>query len=144
MTTKGLEEVFDVAPVEIKEIAPVANPVTEENDYEYARDNLVSFIEKGKTALDDAIRIMQMSEHPRAVEVVSGLLKNMADVNKQLLDLKKLNKDIKEPTKKAGDISQPTQIANQTNNSIFVGTSADLAKLLAPQDEGVIIEHGQS
>lgn len=145
MSTKGLEEAFDVAPVEIKPVEEIKNPITEDNDYEYARDNLVSFIEKGKTALDDAIRIMQMSEHPRAVEVVSGLLKNISDVNKQLLDLKKMNKEIKEPSKKAGEISQPTQIANQTNNSIFVGTSADLAKLLAPaQDDTVIIEHGKS
>ena len=73
------------------------------------------------------------------------VLKNISDVNKQLLDLKKMNKEIKEPSKKAGEISQPTQIANQTNNSIFVGTSADLAKLLAPaQDDTVIIEHGKS
>ena len=89
----------------------------------------MSFIEKGKAALDDAIRIMQMSEHPRAVEVVSGLLKNISDVNKQLLDLKKIQKDIKAPVKTADPQPVP-QIASQTNNSIFVGTSADLAKLL--------------
>lgn len=135
--TKSLEDAFDVGPTPLPS-TDVTNPVNDENAYEYARDNLVSFIEKGKIALEDAIRIMQQSEHPRAVEVVSGLLKNMADVNKQLLELKKANKEINEPSKTAkGD--QPA-IGHQTNNSIFVGTSAELAKLIggAPPKEIVI------
>ena len=134
--SKSLEDVFEVGPTPFPSTA-VTNPVNDENAYDYARDNLVSFIEKGKIALEDAIRIMQQSEHPRAVEVVSGLLKNMADVNKQLLELKKVNREINEPKKNG---SEPQQIANQTNNSIFVGTSADLAKLIggAPPKEIVI------
>ena len=145
--SKSLEAVFDVVPTPapIKNPVEIVNPVNDDNDYGYARDNLVEFIEKGKGALDDAIRIMQMSEHPRAVEVVSGLLKNMADINKQLLELKKANKEIKEPSRGAGTPGQPAQIAQQTNNSIFVGNSADLAKLLSGIDgQGMVIDNGQS
>lgn len=142
MSTKSLEEVFDAVQTplpELPETVVASNPITEEDTYDYARENLVAFIEKGKTALDDAIRIMQMSEHPRAVEVVSGLLKNMADVNKQLLELKKINKEIQEPPKNA----PVQQVGQQTNNSIFVGTSADLAKLLTGGQTtgGEVIEH---
>ena len=137
--TKSLEDAFDVGPTPLPS-TDVQNPVNDDNAYDYARDNLVSFIEKGKIALEDAIRIMQQSEHPRAVEVVSGLLKNMADVNKQLLELKKANRELNQPSKTA---EQPA-IGHQTNNSIFVGTSADLAKLIggAPPKEIVIdVEH---
>lgn len=137
--TKSLEDAFDVGPTPLPS-TDVQNPVNDDNAYDYARDNLVSFIEKGKIALEEAIRIMQQSEHPRAVEVVSGLLKNMADVNKQLLELKKANKELNQPSKTA---EQPA-IGHQTNNSIFVGTSADLAKLIggAPPKEIVIdVEH---
>lgn len=133
--TKSLEDAFDVDPTPNVPSTEIQNPVNDDNAYEYARGNLVDFIEKGKVALEDAIRIMQQSEHPRAVEVVSGLLKNMADVNKQLLELKKANKEMTQPSK-----TDTPAIGHQTNNSIFVGTSADLAKLIggAPPKEIVI------
>lgn len=134
----ALEDVFDVEPTNPPQNQPVIlkNPVDDNNDYEYARDNLVQFIEKGKSALDDAIRIMQMSEHPRAVEVVSGLLKNMADVNKQLLELKKAEKELQAPSKK--DSAPTPQVTQQTNNAIFVGNSMDLAKLLSGNSGNII------
>lgn len=132
----ALEDVFDVEPVKLPQnnvTVPTSNSTEDNTDYEYARENLVQFIEKGKTTLDDAIRIMQMSEHPRAVEVVSGLLKNMADINKQLLDIKKAHKDLKEPSK-SGPTTQPT--TQNIQNAVFVGTLADLGKVI----EGKVID----
>ena len=129
----SLEDVFDVAPISdpiINPPVPVQNPITDNNDYEYARDNLVQFIEKGKSALDDAIRIMQMSEHPRAVEVVSGLLKNMEDVNKQLLELKKTEREMNGKSKDTSAGGAPSSTQN-IQNAVFVGNSMDLAKLLS-------------
>ena len=51
------------------------------NDYEYSRQTYYELIEKGKDALDLAIEIAQQSEHPRAIEVLSGMIKNVGDVN---------------------------------------------------------------
>ena len=132
--TPELQKTLDIAPVEPAHYPVVAGPTEDQDDYEYARSNLVDFIEKGKIAVDEALRIMQMTEHPRSVEVLSGLIKNMADINKQLLDLKKANKELKEPAKGTGPSAQPT--TQNIQNAVFVGTLADLGKTL----EGNVID----
>ena len=95
------------------------------NDYEYSRQTYYELIEKGKDALDLAIEIAQQSEHPRAIEVLSGMIKNVGDVNDKLMDLNKKNKDINKE-----DIKQVT------NNNVFLGSTADLQKLL--KDDNII------
>ena len=57
------------------------------NDYDYSRDTLYELIEKGKDALENMIEVARESEHPRAYEVLSGLIKNVADVNDKLQDI---------------------------------------------------------
>jgi len=71
--------------------------------------------------------VARESEHPRAFEVLSGMIKNISDVNDRLMDLNKKKKDIdkKEEIKK---------IANTTNN-LFVGSTADLQKILKNEKE---------
>ena len=68
------------------------------------------------------IEVARESEHPRAFEVLSGMIKNISDVNDRLMDLNKKKKDLdrKEEIK---------NIANTTNN-LFVGSTAELQKLL--------------
>jgi hypothetical protein len=93
------------------------------NDYEYSREVLFDLIEKGRGALEDMIEVARESEHPRAFEVLSGLMKNTADINDKLLDLNKKHKDIN--TK-----DEPAQIAGQTTNNLFVGSTTDLQRML--------------
>ena len=64
------------------------------NDYDYSRDTLYELIEKGKDALENMIEVARESEHPRAYEVLSGLIKNVADVNDKLQDLNKKQKQL--------------------------------------------------
>ena len=92
------------------------------NDYEYSRETYYELVEKGKQSLELMIEVARESEHPRAFEVLSGMIKNISDVNDRLMDLNKKKKDIdkKEEIKK---------IANTTNN-LFVGSTADLQKIL--------------
>jgi predicted transcriptional regulator len=92
------------------------------SDYEYSRDNYYELIEKGKGALENMIEVARESEHPRAYEVLSTLMKNISDINDKLMDLNKKNKDINKEDVK--------QIAGTTNNNIFLGSTADLQKLL--------------
>ena len=56
-------------------------------DYEYARGSMISVIEKGNEALSDMLSVAQQSQQPRAYEVVGNLIKQLADVNQQLMDL---------------------------------------------------------
>jgi len=96
------------------------------NDYDYSRETYYELIEKGKDALEMMIEVARESEHPRAYEVLSGMIKNVSDVNDRLMDLNKKQKqlDMEE---------QPKQIENQTNN-VFLSSTADLQKLLKEDD----------
>ena len=101
-------------------IPPVAK---EKNDYEYALQNMYDIIEKGQNALEDIVDIARQSESPRAFEVVTNLIKTLADANKDLMDLAKKNKELTKP-----DASNE---GNKTvNNNLFVGSSSELLKMI--------------
>ena len=93
-------------------------------DYEYARENLKSFIEQGKIAMENIIFLAKEGESPRAYEVVGQLIKTLSDTNKDLLDL---GKKVKELKSKKDDTQQPTQ---HVTNALFVGSTAELQKLI--------------
>ena len=99
------------------------------DDFEYSRATYYELLEKGKESLEDMMEVARSSEHPRAYEVLSNLIKNMADVNDKLMDLNKKRKDM--------DKKEEKLIGSMTNN-LFVGTTADLQKLL--QDDEQVID----
>ena len=96
------------------------------NDYDYSRDTLYELIEKGKDALENMIEVARESEHPRAYEVLSGLIKNVSDVNDKLMDLNKKTKDMDKK-------DEVKQIENQQNN-FYLGSTTDIQKLLQQDD----------
>ena len=91
-------------------------------DYEYTRGNLYSIIEKGQEALDGIMELAQESASPRAYEVAVQIIKSVADTTDKLIDLQKKVKEVDEEMNK-----QPN---NVTNNSLFVGSTSELSKLL--------------
>ena len=93
-----------------------------EKDYEYTRGNLYSIIEKGQEAIDGILELAQESEMPRAYEVAGQLIKSVSDATDKLMDLQKKLKDVNAEEKQG-----PTSV---TNNALFVGSTADLAKLI--------------
>ena len=90
-------------------------------DYEYTRGNLYSLIEKGQEALDRIMEVAEDGQQPRAFEVVSQLIKNVADTTDKLIDLQLKMKDLNAEEKKG-----PSTV----NNALFVGSTAELQKLL--------------
>ena len=96
-----------------------------EKDYEYTRGNLYSIIEKGQEAINGILELAQESEMPRAYEVAGQLIKSVSDATDKLMDLQKKLKDVEEETKQKG----PTTV----NNAMFVGSTAELQKLLKSQ-----------
>lgn len=125
-----LSEALDIEPIEVSEFAPVMQPVTvsvEENavddDAEFARCNIRSLIEKGNVAMDQLLHVAKESEHPRAYEVAAGLIKNLSELNKDLLEIQKRRKDL-----------NPQEAASVKNvnvdKAVFVGSTAELVKLL--------------
>ena len=91
------------------------------NDYNYSRQTYYDLIEKGRESLDLMIEVARESEHPRAFEVLSGMIKNVSDVNDKLMDLNKKNKDIS---------AEEIKKIEQTTNNLFVGSTAELQRML--------------
>ena len=92
-------------------------------DYEYSRAQLYSLVEKGQEAVDGALDVAQQSDSARAYEVAGQLIKHVADTADKLVDLQKKMKDIDE-------VNTKQNTTNVTNNSLFVGSTADLQKML--------------
>ncbi len=97
-----------------------------EKDYKYTRGQLYSIIEKGQEAINGILELAQESEMPRAYEVAGQLIKNVADATDKLMDLQKKLKDVNEEKEAKG----PTTV----NNSLFVGSTAELQKFLKQND----------
>ena len=117
----------EVISSEVIEHDPIqSEPLTDTQEIEYdisvVRSNYHDIIESGKEMLNRAQEIAEQSEHPRALEVFSGLLKNLADINSQLLDVHVKKKEILE-------VKSEPQVNQVTNNTaVFVGTMTDLIK----------------
>ena len=112
----------------VEKIEKVATtPDDIKKDYEYTRGNLYSLIEKGQEAINGILELAQESEMPRAYEVAGQLIKNVADATDKLMDLQKKLKDIEEEKVNKG----PTTV----NNALFVGSTAELSKLLKNQTQ---------
>ena len=125
-----LDKTFNITPEVVEEKSEVIKPekpdrLTKDDitrDYEYTRGNLYSIIEKGQEAIDGILEIAQESEMPRAYEVAGQLIKSVSDATDKLIDLQKKLKDVNQEDPKKG----PTNVTN----ALFVGSTADLAKLI--------------
>ncbi len=116
----------DIIPTESTEVG-ISKPERHERndiekDYEYTRGNLYSIIEKGQEAINGILELAQDSEMPRAYEVAGQLIKSVSDATDKLMDLQKKLKDVEEESPQKGP--------NTVNNALFVGSTAELAKLL--------------
>lgn len=92
-----------------------------EDDFEYARKNLYSILEKSQSSMDEMMDVARQSQHPRAYEVMNQMFKTVADISKDLIDLQKKKKDVIGPSE-----STPQTV----HNNLFVGTTADLSKMI--------------
>lgn len=126
-----LSEALNTEPVEINpvvEVLPTEIVTTNvvEEDANFARSNIRELITKGNQAMDQLLAVAKESEHPRAYEVAATLIKSLADMNKDLLDLQKKRKDL---------IPNADGFAGNAKNlnvdkAIFVGSTNELVKFL--------------
>ncbi len=117
-----LSEVLDVEPIGSTELLP-AQPVTKvDDDADFARENIRTLIEKGNLAVDGILHVAKESEHPRAYEVAANLIKNLSDLNKDLMEIQKRKKDLAPQSQRNGDIN--------VDKAVFVGSTTELVKFL--------------
>ena len=135
-TDDSLSTVFGVAPIPTSTNTEVITQDGEiitlpsqkiEDDYDAARNNLRQLLLDGQAALQTALAVAQSSEHPRAFEVVGNLMKQLADINQQLLDIHQQKQKLDGPK------STPSKV---TNNAIFVGSTNELSKMIKDMNKG--------
>lgn len=123
-----LNETFDVdgeiVSTDIEKVykEPEVSKNDIKKDYEYTRGNLYSLIEKGQEAINGILELAQETEQARAYEVAGQLIKNVADATDKLMELQKKLKEVEEEKQ----IKGPSTV----NNALFVGSTAELAKML--------------
>lgn len=128
----NLSEIFDVEPIkeEIKEetlpaVVEYVDPVNADADF--ARTNIRDLVLQGNRAVDELMLVARDGQHPRAYEVLSGLMKNLADMNKDLLEIQKRKKDLVPKAE--------TQNNLNIDKAVFVGSTAELVKMLKTQKQ---------
>ena len=127
---ENMEDILnmEVEPVKKPNVPKVKSKDDDlEKDYEYTRGELYSLIDQGQEAVRGALEVAQESGHPRAYEVAVAAMKHVADMTEKLQDLHKKMKDLDEEQKGP---------KNVTNNAMFVGSTAELQKMLKQMGGG--------
>ena len=130
---ENMEDILNISAEPVEESKPSKPKPPEvdrddrEKDYQYTRGELYSLIDKGQEAVNGALEVAQESGHPRAYEVAVAAMKHVADMTEKLQDLHKKMKDLDEEKK------GPSKV---TNNAMFVGSTAELQKMLKQMGGG--------
>jgi GTPase SAR1 family protein len=124
-TDTNLSDIFGIENIPAEEvIAPntlmVPEDLSPEADFEFARKNMRELLQKGNKAVDKILLVADATDHPRAYEVASNMIKQLGDMNKDLLALQKTRKDLSPEA-----VTQPTV---NVDKAVFVGSTADLIK----------------
>ena len=136
---KALGVVGDVIPPEVSlnpkvKMSEVSHYLPEmigegediDDDYKYQRENFYRLVEQGSTAIEGILELAKEGEHPRAYEVAGQLIKNVAEVTEKLGDLQEKMKKLKEV---------PNNAPKSVTNALFVGSTAELQKMLKGKSE---------
>ena len=125
---KALEGNMDILPAKKKTVEDSDIVHDTETDVEFVRDNLKNLISKSSEALEHLSVIAQETEHPRAFEVLSNMIKQTGDLTTELLDVQKKRKDITQE-------KNQVESGRTTNNAIFVGSTKELQQMLKKAED---------
>ena len=127
----SLDDTFDLAKPDVELPKPIKKPKPivvsnksedKEKDYNYARAQLYNVVETMQEGIQGAMEVAQQAEHPRAYEVALNGAKAMSEVVEKLADLHKKMDDMEK--------EKPQQQVSQVQNNMFVGSTAELMKML--------------
>ena len=132
-TFDGLDKVFGSEPSELQKHVESVKPTLKKSeqldikqDYEMSRAQLHNLVMKGQEAVDGILDVARASDHPRAYEVAAMTIKAVGDVTDKLIDLQGKMKELDKEEKKG-----PSTV----NNTMFVGSTADIQKMLKKQKD---------
>ncbi len=124
-SNEKLSEVFDLEPIvseePVQELVPINTIV--KDDAEFARQNIRNLIDTGSATLNNLLNVANQSQAPRAYEVATALIKNLSELNKDLMEIEKRKQDLTgESTKQSKNIN--------VDKAVFVGSTTELVKFL--------------
>lgn len=132
MIDDTLSEILNIDPLPVTPsdlpvvVVPAANTSTNSaaEDATYARDHIRGLIESSVPTLQNLIKIANDSQHPRAYEVVTQLVKAISDLNKDLMEIHKKEHELTKPETGSGSGGI------NVKNAVFVGTTKELHEQL--------------
>jgi len=119
-----LDELLDIQGeiVQAEKSLPIvsSNEQDKGNDYKYSREIFYGLVERGQDAIEGILDIAKESEHPRVYEVAGQLIKTVGETTEKLIDLQA----------KMKELDKDNNMPDKVQNNLFVGSSAELQKLL--------------
>lgn len=124
---ENLSEILEIEPIKQNVPIIIENVNSVDDDAEFARTNIKDLIQKGNGAIDSLLEVAKATDHPRAYEVAANMLKSLAEMNKDLMEIQKKKKDLQ---------PKETSPANGINvdKAVFVGSTKELVKLLKSKE----------
>lgn len=109
----------------VSTIVAAAKNDSAKEDFTYARANMREVIQNGSDAIERMAQIADQSQNARDFEVLSNLMTTVVNASEKLLKIQKMLRDIDK-------FDEPhDQEAKQVTNNLFVGSTAELQKILA-------------
>ena len=126
-----LDKILEIPPSSIIKKPPERKMVESnvndlDTDYRYARENIYNIIERGQEAIEDLLQDARDSGNARMFEVIGQLIKTVGEQNQNLVNVHKQVKDITQET---------NAVPNNVTNALFVGSTAELQKMLKDKKE---------
>ena len=119
-----LDELLDIQGeiVQVEKNLPTisSNSQDKGTDYKYSREIFYNLVERGQDAIEGILDIAKESEHPRVYEVAGQLIKTVGETTEKLIDLQA----------KMKQLDKDDNVPDKVQNNLFVGSSAELQKLL--------------
>ena len=91
-----------------------------ERDFEYTRENIMQVIETGNRSLEELFELARQAQNARAFEVIAGMIKTLADANKDLMELHK----------KKVSLDPESNKPQTLNQNLYVGSTAELMRMI--------------
>lgn len=131
MNNDPISKALDVTPMpQTINVPAKTKKIDSDEQFAEVQSNIRNAADVGEIALQELAQIASSSQHPRAYEVISTLMGQIVNANKQLLEIEKLKLEI-EKEKNGGQVEE----AKVVNNNLFVGSTAELLEQLKGKKE---------
>lgn len=129
--TFDVEDVVDKrVPVVVESAIDVPEDNSVDSDADAVRDTLYNLLKKGEEAFEDLKRIAVAEESPRSFEVLNSMLGQLSDIAVKLMDVHEKKTKIKKAAASPDSDAKAINNGTVNNNTVFVGTTADLQQMI--------------